>query len=97
VSRRPVTKSPILVLTPRDGNRRLVYNVPPGVDRIYLSSEGTTADISKIRIIVDDGDVLDLAEFVPAEIMPSPKRIVLEWDPSEDNKTIQFLGDSGGS
>jgi hypothetical protein len=91
VSRRPVTKSPILVLTPRDGNRRLVYNVPPGVDRIYLSSEGTTADISKIRIIVDDGDVLDLAEFVPAEIMPSPKRIVLEWDPSEDNKTIQFL------
>jgi hypothetical protein len=88
--KRPVTKSPILVLAPNDGNRRLVYNVPPGVDRIYISPSGTTADISKIRIVVDDGDVLDLSEFVPADITP-PKKITLEWDPSEDNKTIQFL------
>jgi hypothetical protein len=78
------------VLAPRDGNRRLVYNVPPGVDRIYISPSGTTADISKIRIVVDDGDVLDLSEFVPADITPS-RKITLEWDPSEDNKTIQFL------
>jgi hypothetical protein len=91
VSRRPVTKSPILVLRPVDGNRRLVYPMPPGVDRIYISPSGTTADISKIRIVVDDGDVLDLAEFVPAEILPPPKKITLEWDPSEDGKTIQFL------
>jgi uncharacterized protein YndB with AHSA1/START domain len=88
-SGRPVTKSPVLVLQPVDGNRRLVYNVPPGVDRIYIAG-GTTADISKVRVVVDDGDVLDLSEFVPAEITP-PKKIVLEWDPSEDNKTIQFL------
>jgi hypothetical protein len=89
---RPVTKSPVILLTPRDGSRRILYNVPPGVDRIYISPSGTTADISKIRIIVDDGDVLDLSEFVPAEmIFPPPKRIVLEWDPSEDGKTIQFL------
>jgi hypothetical protein len=73
-----------------NGNRRIVYNVPPGIDRIYISPGGTTADISKVRVIVDEGDVLDLSEFVPAEITP-PKRIVLEWDPTEDNKTIQFL------
>jgi hypothetical protein len=91
VSRRPVTKSPIILLTPRDGNRRLVYNMPPGIDRIYISPSGTTADISKIRIVVDDGDVLDLSEFVPADIAPPPRRLILEWDPTEDNKTIQFL------
>jgi hypothetical protein len=90
VSKRPVTKSPVITLQPRDGSRRLVYLVPPGVDRIYISPSGTTADISKIRIVVDDGDVLDLSEFVPADITP-PKKIVLEWDPTEDNKTIQFL------
>jgi hypothetical protein len=88
---RPVTKSPVLMLTPRDGNRRLVYNVPPGIDRIYISPSGTTADISKIRIVVDDGDVLDLSEFVPADIAPPPRQLVLEWDPTEDNKTVQFL------
>jgi hypothetical protein len=91
VSKRPVTKSPVILLTPRDGSRRIPYNVPPGVDRIYISPSGTTADISKVRIIVDDGDVLDLSEFVPAEIFPPPKRITLEWDPSEDGKTVQFL------
>jgi hypothetical protein len=90
VTKRPVTKSPVITLTPRDGSRRIVYNVPPGIDRIYISPSGTTADISKIRIIVDDGDVLDLSEFVPADITP-PKKIVLEWDPSEDGKTVQFL------
>jgi hypothetical protein len=90
VSKRPVTKSPVLTLQPRDGSRRLVYLVPPGIDRIYISPGGTTADINKVRIIVDDGDVLDLSEFVPADITP-PKKIVLEWDPTEDNKTIQFL------
>jgi hypothetical protein len=90
VSSRPVTKSPVLVLTPKDGNRRLPYPVPPGVDRIYISPSGTTADISKVRIIVDEGDVLDLSEFVPAEITP-PRQLILEWDPSEDGKTIQFL------
>jgi hypothetical protein len=90
VSKRPVTKSPVITLQPRDGSRRLVYLVPPGIDRIYISPSGTTADISKIRIVVDDGDVLDLSEFVPADITP-PKKIVLEWDPTEDNKTIQFL------
>jgi hypothetical protein len=68
-----------------------MYPLPPGIDRIYISPGGTTADISKIRIAVDDGDVLDLSEFVPAEILPPPKRITLEWDPTEDNKTIQFL------
>jgi hypothetical protein len=76
---------------PRDGNRRIQYIVPPGVDRIYISPSGTTADISRVRITVDDGDVLDLSEFVPADILPPPKKIVLEWDPSEDNKTVQFL------
>ena len=91
VSKRPVTKSPVIVLAPRDGSRRLMYPLPPGIDRIYISPSGTTADISKVRIIVDDGDVLDLSEFVPAEILPPPKRITLEWDPSEDGKTIQFL------
>jgi hypothetical protein len=90
VSGRPVTKSPVLTLQPRDGSRRLVYLVPPGIDRIYISPGGTTADISKVRIVVDDGDVLDLSEFVPADITP-PRKIVLEWDPSEDGKTIQFL------
>jgi hypothetical protein len=80
----------VIVLAPKDGNRRIPYNVPPGVDRIYISPSGTSADISKIRIIVDDGDVLDLSEFVPAEIAP-PKKITLEWDPSEDGKTVQFL------
>jgi hypothetical protein len=90
-STRPVTKSPVITLQPRDGSRRIVYNVPPGVDRIYISPSGTTADISKVRIVVDDGDVLDLSEFVPAEILPPPKKIVLEWDPSEDGRTIQFL------
>jgi hypothetical protein len=79
------------MLTPKDGNRRLTYPVPPGVDRIYISPSGTTADISKVRIVVDEGDVLDLSEFVPAEILPPPKKITLEWDPTEDNKTIQFL------
>ena len=91
VSKRPVTKSPVIVLAPRDGSRRLMYPLPPGIDRIYISPSGTTADISKVRITVDDGDVLDLSEFVPAEILPPPKRITLEWDPSEDGKTIQFL------
>ena len=90
-STRPVTKSPVITLQPKDGSRRIVYNVPPGVDRIYISPSGTTADISKVRIVVDDGDVLDLSEFVPAEILPPPKKIVLEWDPSEDGRTIQFL------
>jgi hypothetical protein len=90
-STRPVTKSPVITLQPKDGNRRLMYPLPPGIDRIYISPSGTTADISKVRIVVDDGDVLDLAEFVPAEILPPPKKIVLEWDPSEDGKTIQFL------
>jgi hypothetical protein len=79
------------MLKPQNGNRRLMYPLPPGIDRIYISPSGTTADISKVRIIVDDGDVLDLAEFVPAEILPPPRQIILEWDPSEDNKTIQFL------
>jgi hypothetical protein len=79
------------VLAPKDGNRRLVYPVPPGVNCVYMSLSGTTADISKVRIVVDDGDVLDLSEFVPADIAPPPKQIILEWDPSEDNKTIQFL------
>jgi len=92
VSRRPVTKSPVIELTPRDGNRRLVYNVPPGVDRIYLSSEGTTADISRIRISVDHGDFITLSEFVPVgEYRPPPRQIILEWDPTEDNKTVQFI------
>jgi len=90
VSRRPVTKSPIIALQPKDGNRRIVYNVPPGVDRINILPSGTTADISKIRIVVDDGDVLDLSEFVPARITLL-RKITLEWDPSEDGKTIQFL------
>jgi hypothetical protein len=91
VSKRPVTKSPVLTLQPRDGSRRLVYLVPPGIDRIYISPSGTTADISKVRIVVDDGDVLDLSEFVPADIAPPPRQLILEWDPTEDNKTIQFL------
>ena len=92
MSRRPVTKSPVIELTPRDGNRRLVYNVPPGVDRIYLSSEGTTADISRIRISVDHGDFITLSEFVPVgEYRPPPRQIILEWDPTEDNKTVQFI------
>jgi len=91
VSSRPVTKSPVLRLEPKDGNRRLVYSLPPGIDRIYISPSGTTADISKIRIVVDDGDVLDLAEFVPARVSSPSRKIVLEWDPSEDNKTIQFV------
>jgi hypothetical protein len=90
VTKRPVTKSPVITLTPRDGSRRIQYNVPLGIDRIYISPSGTTVDISKVRIVVDDGDVLDLSEFVPAEITP-PKKIVLEWDPSEDGKTVQFL------
>jgi len=91
MSKRPVTKSPVIVLAPRDGIRRLTYPLPPGIECIYISPSGTTADISKIRIIVDDGDVLDLSEFVPAEILPPPRKITLEWDSSEDNKTIQFL------
>jgi hypothetical protein len=92
VSRRPVTKSPVLVLTPKDGNRRLVYNVPPGIDRIYLSSEGTTADINKVRISIDEGDYITLSEFIPVgEYRPPPRQIILEWDPTEDNKSIQFI------
>jgi len=92
VSRRPVTKSPVIELTPRDGSRRTVYNIPPGVDRIYLSSEGTTADISRIRISVDHGDFITLSEFVPVgEYRPPPRQIILEWDPTEDNKTVQFI------
>jgi hypothetical protein len=91
VSRRPVTKSPVIVLAPRNGSRRLDYPMPPDIDRIYISPSGTTADISKVRIIVDDGDVVDLSEFVPAEIAPPPRQLILEWDPSEDGKTIQFL------
>jgi hypothetical protein len=90
LSKRPVTKSPIITLQPKDGSRMLAYIPPPGIDRIYVSPSGTTADISKVRIVVDDGDVLDLSEFVPADITP-PKKIVLEWDPSQDGKTIQFL------
>jgi hypothetical protein len=90
--RRPVTKSAIITLTPRDGSRRLVYNVPPGIDRIYISPSGTTADINKVRISVDGGDYITLSEFVPVgEYRPPPGQIVLEWDPSEDNKTIQFI------
>ena len=54
VSGRPVTKSPILVLTPRDGSRRIAYPLPPGIDRIYISPSGTTADISRVRIVVED-------------------------------------------
>jgi hypothetical protein len=92
VSGRPVTKSPIITLQPRDGNRRLAYPVPPGIDRIYLSSEGTTADISKVRISIDGGDYITLSEFVPVgEYRPPPRQIILEWDPTEDNKSIQFI------
>jgi hypothetical protein len=92
VSRRPVTKSPIITLQPRDGSRRLVYPMPPGVDRIYISSEGTTADINRVRVSVDDGDYITLSEFVPVgEYRPPPRQIILEWDPTEDNKTIQFI------
>jgi hypothetical protein len=92
ISRRPVTKSPIITLQPRDGNRRLAYPAPPGIDRIYLSSEGTTADISKVRISIDGGDYITLSEFVPVgEYRPPPRQIILEWDPTEDNKSIQFI------
>jgi hypothetical protein len=92
VSRRPVTKSPVITLQPRDGSRRLVYLVPPGIDRIYLSSEGTTADINKVRISIDEGDYITLSEFVPVgEYRPPPRQIILEWDPTEDNKSIQFI------
>jgi hypothetical protein len=82
-------KSPVIKLEPRDGVRAVEVRLPPGVDRIYLLS--SNADISKINISVDGGDLIPLADFLPAEILPPPERITLYWEPTEDGKEIQFL------
>jgi hypothetical protein len=57
-----------------------------------MDSEGTTADISRVRVSVDGGDYITLSEFVPVgEYRPPPRQIILEWDPTEDNKTVRFI------
>jgi hypothetical protein len=89
MSSRSYFKSSVIKLEPRDGVRALELRLPPGVDRIYLLR--STADISKINISVDGGDLISLSDFLPAEILPPPERIFLYWEPSEDNKEIQFL------
>jgi len=81
--------SPVLKLEPKDDRRVLEYRLPPGVDRIYLLR--SNADISNVSISVDGGDLIPLSDFLPAEILPPPEYIRLYWEPSEDNKEIQFL------
>ena len=89
MSSRSYFKSPVIKLEPVDGIRTREIRVPPGVDRIYLLK--SNADISNVSISVDGGDLIPLSDFLPAEILPPPEYIRLYWEPSEDNKEIQFL------
>ncbi len=63
--------------------------IPFNVKYVDVITSLTTADLSKVKVSVDDGPQVPLNDFVP---IPIPVRqMVLNWEASETGKKIAFL------